>query len=98
MKDYELGNVFNNLDYKQYSVQKKHNLMIPLLVFGFIIVVYYLLINNGDKIQETYKDEKKNPSTCKTCNNKENLNNLVLRYETENFNEYFNENLNENFN
>ena len=92
MTDYEMDyNIFRNLKYKDYGNSFNNVDSKNIYIFLFIFFISFILCSKdlfqgASEKAETNKKETK-PS-CKKCNNKENLNNLVLRYETENFGDF----------
>ena len=81
--NYEVGNVLKSLNYTQKGGGVSDRI-IPMMIIAVIMYVLFEMFSNrtmGAKEDET--------AECKQCSNKDDLNKLILKYESENFETLF---------
>ena len=81
--NYEVGDVLKSLNYTKKGGCMSDRI-IPMMIIAVIVYVLFEMFSNrnmGAKEDET--------AECKQCSNKDDLNKLILKYESENFETLF---------
>jgi hypothetical protein len=82
--NYEVGDVLKSLNYTKKGGCMSDRI-IPMMIIAVIVYVLFEMFSN-----RTIISAKENETAeCKQCSNKDDLNKLILKYESENFETLF---------